>query len=365
MRLAVARRIRHHPGMRIPTPFWPATLLATALLSSALPATAQRPAQIGAAQALALCPVVGQPGLRFGAPRSAQDATLLAQINQLPASFAPFTEADLDLTSWSDQLAGITYLAASPDGADNQAWGEALQDSLEAEGWVPAQRPHLAATGMMDARMYEKTVPSAQGPLTLLLQFDTPGALMLSCGDAALLERAHAEADGRLAPGTPRPKPPVRREATSLPTEAACADPKLLRVFSDPYKIDELDPAFQKLIAGSTLIAAQRRHQDRLNGWLRWRLLESGQVTQDRIWDLGGDANPGTDAIAMDLMQAMLVQLGEVAKAQEQGSPAAMCRAMVGVIVTTAQKDQADIDHWTRANSALEEEARRLGLKLD
>jgi hypothetical protein len=37
----------------------------------------------------------------------------------------------------------------------------------------------------------------------------------------------------------------------------------------------------------------------------------------------------------------------------------------VGVIVTTAQKDQADIDHWTRANSALEEEARRLGLKLD
>lgn len=289
----------------------------------------------------------------------------MAHINHLPSSFAPFTEADLDLTGWSDRLAGISYLAASPDGAVNQAWSDTLQESLEAEGWTRSPRRHLAATGMLDARMYEKIVPTGQGLRTLLVQFDTPGALMLSCGDAALLELARAEYEGRLAPGTPRPVPPVGGETTQLPAETDCTDPSLLSVFSDPKKIDETDPAFQKLTAGGDTIADRKRYQDRLHTWLTWRLLGSGKVTQDRIWELGSKANPGTDNVAMEMMQTMLGELNRVTEAQEKNDPAAMCKAMAGFIIATARKDQLDTEHWIRANTALEEEARRLGLQLD
>ncbi len=352
--------ISHLSGMRIV-----AAAVSAALLVTANPAAAQEPVRIDAKQVLSLCPTVGQPGLRLGAPREGQDPAFLARINQLPPSFAPFTEADLDLTGWSDRLAGINYLAASPDGAVNQAWGDALQQSLEADGWTPSSRRHLAATGMMDARIYEKTVATAQGPLTLIVQFDTPGSLMLSCGEAALLELAHEEYEGRLAPGTPRPLPPADSAEARLPVEADCADPALLAAFADTKRINEYGPAFRKFAAGSDAIHARKRYHDRLHGWLVWRLLGSGKVTQDRIWELGDKANPGTDKVATELMETMLGQLGQVAQAQEKGDPAAMCRAMAGVIIASANKDRRDTEHWMRANAALEEEARRLGMQLD
>lgn len=352
--------IRHHFLMRILTLLISFTLITTPFL-----AAAQEPIKIGAAQVLSLCPGVGQPGLHLGEPRSAQDPTFLSKINHLPRDFEPFTEADLDLTSWSDRLAGITYLAASPDGAFNQLWIETLQESLEAEGWTPSPRRHLAATGMLEAKMYEKTVQAKQGSLTLLVQFDTPGALILSCGDVSLLELANEEYEGRLAPGTPRPVPPIGGMQVPLPTEKDCAEPELLSAFSDVHKIDETNLAFRKLVAGGETIADLKRHQDRLHSWLRWRLIGSGKVTQQRIWELGDQANASSDAEGMEMMQAMFEKLTRVTQAQEKGDPSALCKAMVGLVIATAHKEQRDTELWIRANAALEEEARNLGLKLD
>ncbi len=339
---------------------------AAAGLVTPAPALAQQPtiAFVDAAKAASLCPGLGLTGMVLGASRAQQDQTLARRLNNLPADFAPFTEAELDFTAWSDRLAGVTYRAASPDGDVNRAWAEALEDNLLSAGWTPLDSRDLASPLAFDGKLFKKRVEGPQGARTLLLEFDIPGALMLRCGDLDLFEIGQEESEGRLAPGTPRPVAPPTAPPAPLPKAADCDDPALLAAFETPNQVDESAPAFRAFIAGGEQIFARKRHGERLRAWLTWTLLGSGRVDQERIWDIEEAATPDDDA-QTPLLQGLLGAMGGTVEAMQTGDAGKTCRSLVSVMAATAEKDEYDATRDARINQALEAEARRLRIAVD
>ncbi|MDP3907204.1 hypothetical protein [Novosphingobium sp.] len=342
-------------------------LTAGASLLAALPVRAEQPAlhSITPAQVEGLCPGVTLPGTVLGAPRSAQDAGFVASLHKLPARFAPFAEAELDLTDWSDRLAAITWRGASPDGDVNTRTMEAFRAAMTAAGWAETVQGDLMTPLGFDAVMFEKDLPTNLGTRRMLVEFDTPGALMLRCGDAELLELALAERDGKLAPGSPRPSLPALGPAAALPDASVCADPAVQAVFVDEGRIDEANPALQRLLAAGEQSGAMSHAAKRLNTWLKWKLLGSGKIDADALWTVQErvEAHDG-EALTQD-MTGFLAAAGAMMQARKAGDRAQICRAFLDVMHFQHAREQREAAKWTRVNAALEAEAARLGIALD
>lgn len=339
----------------------PVSVIAALMASSA---SAQAVWQTDAKRVASLCPALGLPGVFLGEPRSSQDPGLAERLNNLPPAFAPFTEADLDFTPWSDQLASVTYHAASPDAAANKAWAEALGKSLLLAGWTVSARKELASPLGVNARLFEKEADTSQGKRTMLVEFDTPGARMLRCGDVRLLELAKIESEGRLESGSRRPVAPQNNAPGRMPNEADCMNPALLAAFRQPRLIDETVPEFRELAAGGELISEQRRFGDRMHTWLVWKLLGSGQISQERIWELEDMADPEGSDGTVAMQERTIEALGMVAQAQSQNDPSKVCKSLVKAMIATAEKDGRDVIRWAKVNQALETEAQRLGIDV-
>lgn len=339
-----------------------------AMLFVPVAASAQPVRQIDARQVAAMCPVPALSGITLGSPRVQQDRDVidsLQSLNKLPLTFAPFTEADLEITPWSQRLAGVTYLAESSDGPTNKAWSEVLERSLLESGWLVSGHGVLVSPLTASARIFEKQMETPLGKRTILLEFDTPGALILSCGDAELLDIQKDERDGLLEPGSPRPLKPENLDSVPMATEVDCENPMLLDALSEPGLIDETNPAMRAFIAGGEILSEQRLYDERLVTWLKWKLISSGKINEEGLWQIQDKVAPQDEEAMLPMMMDVLGAAAETAKAQEQGDPAAMCKSLVRVIGVSATKDRVDIAYHGKVAKALEQEAYRLGVGLD
>jgi hypothetical protein len=343
-------------------------LMAVAIFAS-IPsqANAEDVRQLNAELVAAVCPGIGLPGIKLGEPATAQDQKFVAQINRLPEEFLPFSDADLEFTTWSDKLAGITYIGASPDGEVNRAWAKALEISLVAAGWSASNRSDLASPLTFNARYFEKTVDSSEGKRTIFLEYDTPGALMLRCGDLALLELMADETAGNLAPGSKRPEMPVMDMAqTVLPNAQQCKNPALLEAFAKPGFVDENVTALRELAASGGALREYSRHSERVAEWLEWRLLGSGLVSRERIWALEDQVAPHRSEerleSSMFVFEALLPFL---ANDNENHDPQAACRSFIDVIVNTMRQEQSDAEYNAKRIAILENEAERVGVDVN
>lgn len=315
-----------------------------------------------------LCPGTSADGLKLGVTRAQQDHAVLAALQSLGEGFAPFTDIEQDYTNWSGRLAALTYRAPSPDGDANRAWIEAMTAMLNASGWQASDRREIAAPAVFATRLFEKPVKVDGETRQFLLEIDAAGALMLRCGDIALLEIGRAEADGRLAPGTPRPVPP-RESGTAppLPDPAHCNDPALRNAFAARERINEYAPEMRALSEASHWISARENYGRRHNVWLKWKLVESGKATQDHLWEIEEALLPAGDAgaaVETDFT-AFLTAAAAMVAAQKAGDSLAVCTSYVSVMQAEIAKDRREIIRWARLNEALEAEAKRLGIALD
>lgn len=342
-------------------------LVAGASLIAALPAGAEKPAlhRITAAQVEGLCPGVGLPGTVLGAARAAQDPALVGTMGQLPARFAPFAEAELELTDWSDRLAAITWRGASPDGDVNARTMEAFRAAMAAAGWSETVQGDLMSPLGFDAVLFEKDLPTNLGLRRMLVEFDTPGALMLRCGDAELLELALAERGGQLVPGSPRPALPAPGPRAALPDDTACADPGVQAVFADDDRIDESNPVLRRLMAAGEQSSAMSQAGKRLNTWLKWKLLGSGKIDDAALWAVQDRAEAPDGASLTREMTGFLEAAGAMMQARKAGDRAQTCRAFLDVVRLQHTRAQREAAKWAAINGAFEAEAARLGIALD
>ena len=342
-------------------------LAAGASLLAALPVSAEQPAlhTITPAQVEGLCPGVALPGSVLGAPRSAQDPAFVSVVSQLPARFSPFSNAELDLTNWSDRLAAITWRGASLDGAVNARTMEAFRAAMTAAGWAETVQGDLMPPLGFDAVMFEKDLPTNLGVRRMLVEFDTPGALLLRCGDAELMELALAERDGKLAPGSPRPAAPLPVIAAPLPGDAVCADPAVQAVFADNDQIDENNPVLRQLMAATEGPSAANRAGERLNVWLKWKLLGSGKVDADALWTVQEQVS-AHDGDAMTEELTRFLQTGvALMEARKAGDRAGTCKAFLGMMRHQHARDLREAAQWVKVNAAFQKEAARVGVALD
>lgn len=187
---------------------------------------------------------------------------------------------------------------------------------------------------------------------------------MLRCGDADLLRLSRNERDGQLEPASPRPVALPAVPAMPLPTEAGCSDPAVLEAFKTPGHVDEKVPALHRLMEGGFRIADQKRQAERLHTWLAWRLRTSGQVSEDRIWQVEEAAVPTTDSKA-DVIGLMNLLNAAGEGLQSRNGPAAFCRSIIGLVIGTVETDKREIVRWAKINAALEAEARKHGIDIE
>lgn len=306
----------------------------------------------------ALCPGVGANPLRFGQLDRGQ------QYRPEGPALAEFGPPEQTYTSWSGLLAALTIRAASPDGAINQRWFEGVEAALRAGGWSKFADPKLA-TPLDEGILFEKATGSNADARQLVFEVAIPGALMLRCGDQNLLRIDRAEADGELAPGSPRPAPLAPAEPAPLPNPADCDRAALLEAIGHKDRIDEASPAFVQFDARSVQTANEARDAERDYRWVVWKLLQSGRVDNERLWQIEEQAAPlDVDALEED-MGEFLQFAGEASRARDRGDAKAVCLAFVPLVVSRARSDQRKAARHRILISALETEARKLGVSLD
>lgn len=344
-----------------------ASACAAALLATGAPAVAQAaPPTISADLVARACPVIGMPGLRLGATRAEQPPELLRSLRKLPDSYRPFTEAELEETSWSGKVAAITFRAASPDGDVNDALLESFDETMMRAGWEPmVLGDTITPLSVLGGRTLEREVGGPQGKQRLLLEFDASGALALRCGDPALLELSRREQDGTLEPGSPRPVQPPYDPTLRLPEPAACQSTALQRLTVEKGQLDEASPELVPFLAATMQESDQAQYGKRLNTWLEWKLLGSGKLDDNRLVALReAAAKASVDGEMRQMMQFLAIG-GELAAARENGDAAKSCEAMRKLMAFEQEKSRQQVAYWTRVNAALEAEAKRLGIGLD
>lgn len=346
----------------------PKWFLVAASLLTPISAPAQALEPIATPQIEFLCPLPAIANLSLGSTQASQDIVMLEnlkRLRKLAPHFAPFTEADLEITPWSRRVAGATYLAESPDGTTNQKWAATFEQSLLESGWLSVPPKEPRSSWMVEPRSFEKQMDTPLGRRTVLIEFDTPGALVLRCGEQKLLEVQKNERDGVLEPGSPRPFAPARSKPLAQATDADCENATLLEAFKEPGIVDEANPAVQAFVAHAQDVADQRLYGGRLLTWLKWTLLASGRVSEERIWQIQDEAAPqDMDAIASGVTD-LLGSLNGMADAQEQANPKAICRALLRVMAWQAKSDEADIAYQAKRAKALENEALKLNVNID
>lgn len=348
--------------MRISLPVT-AAIAAMALFASSAQAQSVKP--IVATQIDNICPGLKMPDLNLGLPKSRQNPLFLKNVNRLPEAFAPFTEADLEFTPWSDLLAGITYRSASPDGEVNRNLAETLESSLLAAGWTKSDRTDLASPLVFAAQHFSKEVETPQGKRMLFLEFDTSGALMLRCGDSRLFEIQKKEYEGELEPGSKRPRQPLTaNKNATIAIESACEDALLLQSFGKAGVVDEKAPAFADFIAGGAALSEYEQYKGRLVTWLKWALLDSKKIDRDRIWEIEDQANRGKADQTLSLLGMMFEQVMQADAAMKSEEPKAACQSFFAFMQAQAEKDRSDIAYHGRVERLLELEAARVGLNL-
>ncbi|MFN3517791.1 MAG: hypothetical protein ACK4YM_11630, partial [Novosphingobium sp.] len=200
-------------------------------LSPLTPAFAQGRFIPDAEQVELLCPGLGIDEPRLGTVRSDVDH---GAVNALKAHApAPLTEAMVNYTAWSQRLASITWLGSGFDGMEDFPWLGGVSEALEQDGWTLTHADD--ALELFPTAEYRKTFPTGDQSREFAVVLSNSGNFELTCGDAALMELAESEAEGRLAEGSPRPLPPPpewEREADAWLARFDCGDSGLIAGFA-------------------------------------------------------------------------------------------------------------------------------------
>jgi hypothetical protein len=284
----------------------------------------------------------------------------------LPASAAPFERAKPWSTEWSDRLMAIEYVAPSLDEDSLERFAADLGAILAGAGWQPKPADFdpplymLIATGDWT---WTRPAPASPEPNELVLGLSQGlGELTLTCGRSDLMLAHTREAFGELPPGTVRPAMPDI-PVPPIHAEADCAKPDVAARVRGLMTSMGTGSFMAKMVARTT-------YRDRLSTWMLWKLEQSGQITPERLADLGfsaiGSVSPDGNVFAQfEMLGEMFDLLEPLARAEEAQDTDALCRSIVPLQSWFARVDALTLKQTEAMHAALTAEASRLGVSLD
>ncbi|OZA93567.1 MAG: hypothetical protein B7X57_04605 [Erythrobacter sp. 34-65-8] len=331
-------------------------------LSLPTPALAQGCFIPDAEQIELLCPGIGIGEPSLGAIRSAEHQAVADALDkQAPY---PLTEAALDYTVWSMRLASVTWRGAGFEGMEDFPWLSGISEALEQEGWTLIH----AGERLFPTAEYRKTFATGDGAREFAVVLSSSGNFELTCGDAALMELSEAEAEGRLAEGSPRPVPPSanwQEQADTWLARFDCGDPALVAGFAGLTELGRTADVVTERIGHPPDLSAEADYQNQLATWLKWKIQVSGKVSveQGRAIEDRASADPG--AQAHDDLAALVIAVGSLAEAEEGGDGAARCTAARSLFTQMRKFGEHEAARTARANQVRMAEARKLGIAVD
>ncbi|QYU68511.1 hypothetical protein J4558_27590 [Leptolyngbya sp. 15MV] len=260
----------------------------------------------------------------------------------------------------------MVWRGAGFEGMENLTWREDVGAALAGAGWALVAEPEFDPMGA--PTVYARAFDTATGPRAMTVEFDTPGAFELRCGDSALIALMRAEADGELAPGSPRPLPPVPLDPAALEAWLAridCADAEIAGAFAQTDQIDAALVVLERRVGKAPEIDAEADYQRRLGTWLRWTMRNSGAISQEELWAVEEAATPA-DASAEILEATAILELtAELMKAQQARDGKALCNGVRQMAETIHRTSTNSAAREQALNAALEAEARQRGIAID
>ena len=341
----------------------PGAALAGACLAFASAAFAQVPPVPSPATVEALCPGGQGNPLQFGTAEGQVDPALLGSAKQ-NARRAGFEKVEPQFTTWSDKLLGVELIHDVRDGAPLDLWGDDFHDQMTAAGWAVSEDSFMPGA---QAR-YEKEIADLAEPGVLAIEVSLHGirrGITLLCADAALQMKNQEELDGYLGEGSPRPvAPPALPPLDEFMARLDCDDPATLDAFAEALTLEDAGALVETRLAPED-ITAQAGYQYRLVQWLRWRMLQSGEIDESVLWDIEEKVREEHPIY----FEEDLAMMGEIASgitdAETAKDPARLCESYKSMVRYLAGQSA----HEERRNAALaaayEAEAVRRGIALD
>lgn len=316
-----------------------------------------------AAQVEALCPDIGHDGLHLGKPMSEQGPAALVALRMPDERFAPFSESDLTFTAWSGLLAAVTWRRAAPEGVSLIEWQDELVNRLENAGWAAVAEPVIPANWY--SRQLVKSFEHDGGTRELLLDVDTFGLYSVRCADAALLVLNETEGRGELAEGTPRPvRPPSSTEFDQIIGRLDCEDEAILAAFAGTDDLQAAGAKVEQILGPPGDLNAGAEYHTKLRTWLRWRMLESGLISEDELWAIEDSVPVERPDPSADMTRFLTAAAG-IIKAGDASDGGAMCRGYRKMLTGENRISAAKAERERAVNTALEAEARRRDIAVD
>lgn len=283
---------------------------------------------------------------------------------ELPAEAAPFTRTSALATPWSERLAQVGYELDADSDEQAEYFLLLMEQAAKEVGWKPAadlQDPGKVPIYLMAAAGDRTFVlPGIDG---VLASFSRLGrTIMVTCAHKGLLRENAEEALGKLPVGTPRPDAPPPLAVPDGHTAADCG-----RVDVQREMLTLLDGRANEPLAR---VLRRANQAERLTQWKQWKLQSSGKVDSERLLALTVKAaesgSPGGDILAaFSIFPEMLAAMERLAAEADAGQREAACRSAFKFVGILQEAEKITTRQWAALNTALDAEARRVGVKLE
>ncbi|WP_435417970.1 hypothetical protein WAB17_14080 [Parerythrobacter aurantius] len=324
-----------------------------------------------------LCPGVGGNPLAFGEADVGQSRKYLSDdiearlaIVEGLGKAAGFEEARLQPTDWSGLLMAVDYGSVVPENVTLDDWREHIGTLLFAGGWEPRPEEEMSLFSMNGSR-FEKDFTIAGGLRRLAIEIDTFGLIRgytLRCGEASLLTLDSEEKEGRLAAGSLQPGKPDSDGDRDIATWLAsidCTDPQLRDRLGATDDVGQVGPIIVERYGDVPDVSTVSTYQQRLNTWLRWKLVADAILTEDELWDVEASATPDEDGVSFE---ALLDQFVAVATIKEESGPenaTKVCQAVKDMFEGDRVIASAKASRLAAINAALIAEGTKRGFRVD
>ena len=312
-----------------------------------------------------LCSSAGSSAFVLGKPRSPEARAALEGSDGIPAvGEAPFVEAWPTYTAWSDRLAKIAWYPDFKEPVKATDWLDRMTEVLKAGGWQEVDPDFVSALPEWRTPEFTKEFAGDEVPTTIQIQVEAVSSYRFECTTPQLARLHDDEAQGILEPGTQRPLAPALIEKPQL-DPAICDTPEFQELMTSNRKLEESGFELGEIIPVVDPDNEAMRYGERLRTWLVWRMTGSGKVDWNRVWEIEEAVAPPQENEQLASMLGFLADAGEMIRAEEDGEKVRSCRLMLEMAGKQREKNAEAVARLDKINTALEAEARRLGIPLD
>jgi hypothetical protein len=301
----------------------------------------------------------------FFASNGKRKAGAASEINQpLDASFAPFADAMISYTRFSNRLVSTSFTTSFDDGKNANLAADQLARLVEARGWIALEKPEKNS----DEYAYLFAIKAEAGDVTAttlgIVAYDD--SLIVTCQNSETATINDEEAGGKMPVGSPRPDfADYAPEPVSF-TPADC---------DNPGRVEELQIA---LNASSRSFLSPNwsrvAYEDDLASWKIMKLTSSGKIDYDTVSGkiIALIDTPETEKDMQDAAK-MLEDHVDAMQKLEPNDQAGMCRLIfafeqrlnASLLPDPNASGDGKTRAWRATHQLLDAEAKRLGVSFE